>query len=560
MKSKKAMRYVIAFLVLVSSFSFLIAQDQEDAVFAYIYNPEGHQPNRNVADYKYETAARVFESLVQARGDFRKPRPDFIMNDGQWYSAWVNPSKEELGLEEKAYDICASMGTDSLNALAALLAHELTHYYEKHDWSRSFAQSNKNIGVAKIISSVKKDVGFETQADELGGYLALSAGYDPYGIIPELLPKIYEEYTLPDSLEGYPTLTDRIAIAKNAAEQAHELHRMYETATLLTAVEAYEEAFFYYEYILGKFQSRELYNNLGVLYTRAALQYFREGEMPYALPLELDADTRLGRGTRNADLEAEKKQREDWLYRAEEQFENARNLDADYPAAMLNTAIVYLLQGLPDEAFLYARKAQRNAKRLGLEKERQDAEVVLGIVAALQGDESEAADRFREAAEQGNASARVNLLLIGENSKVPAGPAVITPSEGAERIEGVLLDQFVQNPKVDKQLELGKKTGIYCGWYEKPQSRILIHYVNEGPRYAYFHRTLANYEGTTLRGLKPGATEEDIRAAYTSPSRMMPLRRGTFLVYPEEKMIFQLDEKGQSQSWIVYRLKLDKEQ
>lgn len=45
----------------------------------------------------------------------------------------MDPDKIQIGLEEKAYDICISFGADSLNALAALLGHELVHYFEKHD-------------------------------------------------------------------------------------------------------------------------------------------------------------------------------------------------------------------------------------------------------------------------------------------------------------------------------------------------------------------------------------------------------------------------------------------
>ena len=151
------------------------ACNEEDGIFAYVQNRNGKGPASNVAAYKLSVTSSVFRKLLEARGDFRMPPPELVMNDGQLYVAWMNSKKEQVGLEEKAYDLCATFGADSLNALAALLAHELTHYYEKHDWTRHFSRANANTEAGAQLAKLEEGLKLEVQSDYLGGFLALSA-------------------------------------------------------------------------------------------------------------------------------------------------------------------------------------------------------------------------------------------------------------------------------------------------------------------------------------------------------------------------------------------------
>src|SRR5690349_3723993 len=127
------MRTTIAILYLL-----FMVQKSSGQVFAFIQQEAGSNNNGQVTAWKYTVANKVFGELLRARGDFRMQAPTLVMNKRERYVAWMDPDQVQIGLEEKAYDICATFGKDSLNALAALLAHELTHYYEKHDWSRHF--------------------------------------------------------------------------------------------------------------------------------------------------------------------------------------------------------------------------------------------------------------------------------------------------------------------------------------------------------------------------------------------------------------------------------------
>ncbi|HRF37556.1 MAG TPA: hypothetical protein PK198_02115, partial [Saprospiraceae bacterium] len=116
-------------------------------------------------------------------------------------------------------------------------------------------------------------------ADYMGGVLAFSAGYDVYGVMPRLLEQIYRSYGLPDTLKGYPSLPERVAVSQDAMRRLLDLQTVFETARYLSILENYESAAQYHRYILQDFQSREIYNNAGVNLALAALPYFSTAEL-----------------------------------------------------------------------------------------------------------------------------------------------------------------------------------------------------------------------------------------------------------------------------------------
>lgn len=545
---RKQSPFIILFCLLPG---LLLACGGEDGVFAYVRNSQGQAARGNVAGYKYEVAAGIFNRLVQARGDFRQPAPDFVMNDGRRNMAWMNPKKRQIGLEEAAYDLCTTFGPDSLNALAALLAHEVIHYYEKHDWTRQFASANPDTEAAKALKGPRDGLPLETQADYLGGFLALSAGFDTYGIVPELLPKAYAAYGLPAQLPDYPPLADRIAFAHNASEHLQKLSTAFRAGSCLTVVGAYNEALDYFQYVLKDYQSRELYNNLGVLDVLSALEYFSPKEMPYALPLELDAESRLHRSSRAVDSVAV---RTALLQDALRQFERAGQLDENYPAALLNMACAHLLLDEGEDATYWARKAKKLGQKLKLAQEAADAEVLLGIIAVLEGDRETAEATFRKAAAAGHPLGVANLAaLTGEGASASGilGFAT-TPETGVERIDGLLLDDFMAAPDLDMQVEVSK--GVFCGFKQRPNSQVVVHYVDEN-NYAFFLISRENFEGATRRGIKAGDTLDALLEAYPGRHNVVSARQGTFLVYPLEKLIFLIGSDGKMKQWMVFRMK-----
>lgn len=498
-----------------------------------------------VSAYKVNTAQRVFDALLRARADFRMQSPTLSLSKKEGHIACFLPDKLQVVLDEKAYDLCATFGKDSLNALAALLSHELIHYYEKHDWNRHFARENEHIGAAKRLENMEEGLKQETQADCLGGFMAFSVGYNTYGIMPELLKKAYKAYDLPEQLPGYPDLADRVAMVNSAMAQLQALQLAYETANLLTVLERYADASAYYTYILTTYQSREVYNNAGVNAALAALRYYEPVEMPYALPLELDPQSRLF-SLKNNDLEKINR-RKMLLNVAQEQFERAALLDPDYLPAYLNKACVLALKSEWEDAEYTLRKGKKKASDAQYVA---NFEVLEGVIAALQKDSATAVKHWTSAEKKGSLLAGMNLATL--RGKASASPPPVMAAKGVEAIEQFSLGDFMKAPATDREVKIAEK--IFCGLRQLKASKVLIHYADDGQRYAFVQETLPGYTGRSLAGVALGDTKEKIVTAYGRPPRSTAMPGGAQVwIYPEPQIFFRFDTQAKLSSWGVYR-------
>lgn len=521
----------------------VFGQDEDHAVFAFVQNQAGKAGLKPAAAYKYEVTIAVYNDLLRARGDFRLQAPELIMNDGRRYVAWMDPVKVQIGIEESAYDVCAAFGPDSLNALASLLAHELTHYYEKHDWSRNFVHANQPLDAARKIGALDEGIKQETQADCLGGFLAFSAGYNVYNIMPSLLERLYEAYGLPPQLPGYPGLEERIKISLSSMDELRDLQTVFEVAQHLSILGNYEAAAQYYKHILQSFQSREIYNNAGVNLALAAIGLFSAAEMPYVLPLEPDPNSRLH--NLKGVLAARVQQRQALLDQALEQFDRAALLDPGYALAYLNKACVHALGGQWDDAEFMLKRAKRNADK----SMESDFAVLEGFIAAMQKDTAAAQAFWNAAKTQGNELAAANLDVI-------KGTPVATPKSAAatlavEKIDDTLIEAFLRNPEVEKEIKIGKT--IITGVKRLPNSTIFLHYADNGKQYNVVHWCGNGCMDATNAGIKTGADAAALKEAYGAPPRLIARPDGSVWVYPAAGLLFHLDRQGNIQGWATYK-------
>lgn len=512
-------------------------------VFAFVQYGSGDNNTAPVNGYKFQVASRVFEQLLDTHGDLRMQAPELVMNRRQRYVAWMNPDQVQIGLEEKAYDICSSFGKDSLNALATLLAHELTHYYEKHDWSRHFAMEQENLETARQLERLEEGLKQEAQADYLGGFLALSAGFQPYGIMPDLLKKIYQSYGLPEQLPGYPPLQDRLKMVEGAQKRLGELALAFEIAQRLTLIGQYEAAAAYQHYLLQDFQSRELYNNAAANNLLAALTYFSASEIPFALPIEIDPNTRLN-GYRNNDAQRQEKQKQ-LLKAAGQELDMSLALDAQYAPAMLNKACLFLLQGDWEESEYWLKKGR---KLCSSEASRRPFVVMEALCAAHDGETEKALQLLTPLADAGYSLAAGNLAVL---KKMPLPPPATKTSAYAEQIEQYRLSDFLTNPSVDQELKVSD--AVFCGSQRKKASNVYIHYANNGEHYAVWQETSPGYNGATQKGITLQSGASDILKAYGPASKEIPLPDGgAYWVYPASYLYFQLDSLGKIKFWGVF--------
>jgi tetratricopeptide (TPR) repeat protein len=495
---------------------------------------------------KYEHALAVYNRLVQARGDFRFPVPTFSMRREERRVAGMDYGLLEIVLEEKAYDVCAGFGENAEGAIAFLLGHELTHYYEKHAWRRGFASDYKDLAIGLQLDSIYDAAANETEADYLGGFLAYSAGFGLFDKGGEVIGKLYEAYGLPQNLSGYPSLADRQTLGLRTAEKLARLVEVFDMANLLTAIGKYAEAYEYYRYIIMEYQSRELYNNLGVTAVLDALQYFNENELKFRFPVELDLESSATKGDGMVNVRAS------LLQQAILHFDAAISLDPGYAPAYLNKASAFALLGDNSRARFYADTEARQAALNGnYQKTVLDIDILLGILDWREGKEDKAKAAFKAAAEAGSALAARNLEILRDE---PLGDETATFGglPRPERIDGQNLALVADDVKVDRKRSI--TISPFLAFHQNPaqgeNSRLFVNENSRTDELIFMHATGPGYQGKTARQIGLGDDRAAIVSAYGKPGRTVETPRGQIMVY--KSTIFILGAEGKLERWVNY--------
>lgn len=499
----------------------------------------------------YERVLAIYNKLIEARGDYRFPAPKLLLSSNEANVAYLESGGMSIGLELKALNVIKKMGEEKGdNALAALLGHELTHFYEKHQWRRGFASTYDNLQIGKDLKSGTDlyKLTCETQSDYLGSFLAYSAGYAVYDDLPKFYEEIYKAYDLKDTMRGYAVKSDRIALANQSLEKVKDLVEVFEMANLMTAIGRYDDARAFYKHILMQYQGREIYNNLGVMTILSSLQYFTQSELKYRVPVQLDLN--FGGGTKDGFSEKERIRKE-LLEEAIRYFDNATSMDSDYAPGYLNKACAYYLLGDPENlerARFYAgieAKQKAAAKPEKFKKAGLDAEVLLALLDEKAGNIDQAKSRLSAIKDQSDI-ANYNLIIM--NGQTPPKGRKDSPED--EEIDGLDQDDmyaFTRNNRRDKKEQELFGEIDFRAWEAMGELRNSKIYVckppsGEGPD-VYFHLTYPNYPGETFDGYKVGTPREEITDEYGEPSFALSLTAGEIMVYDEFIFILDGDKK-----------------
>ena len=304
---------------------------------------------------KEQTLQAVFNNLVTAYGN-AKTAPSLVLlpnnKADKIIAQYFTIPSPIIKVDEKLFDLCLSMGADSLNALSIILSHELAHYYNEHNWCSDFSFAIRNTTLGKQIVSETKDnnVSHEKEADNFGLYHSCLAGYKPFDIYSKLINKIYIKYRLPEKMKGYPSKSERILIGKDAEERIAKLYPKFIAGLASIKKGNYDTAITCFEDLNKYFPSRENYNNLGIAKTLCALKLKQSQLKEFEYPLEIDYSSRLNiNNSRGIDDEPAQKT-ETILKSAKSDFEKAISLDSKYTNAYMNLACVYDLLGNQDAA------------------------------------------------------------------------------------------------------------------------------------------------------------------------------------------------------------------
>lgn len=526
--------------------------------------PKGHP--------KYKVAHKIYKDLQHAIGDGRTAptlRIQPIGAHSRMRVAWFVPKSNEIVLEEKTYDLCTTMGTDSLNALAVLLSHELAHFYKDHVWLGDFGNGFADLEVGQKLKAVKTDtskvklVEIETEADYFGGFFGYVAGYNTLGVAPSILESIYQEFELGDNIPGYPSLSERQEIALRSEENLRAMVPIFDAGTRLMILGEYEEAARCFDYIARTFPSREILNNAGVARALEAISLYKEGELRFVYPFELDTQTRLSSSTKADEFgfgEENEERIARLLEEAMEWFKKAAAKDEKYATAYVNMACVAELQGEYDEAVFTAKKAKRLSEEDEEKNTLANAHIALGIATANgEKDEGTAKEHFEAALAGNKGLASANLSILSNEGFAFAGSDESEkPSPKREKIDDIkavdydpIIDAFDDTTSVPRIHQRQNPTKIYArttaNWYG------LV--IDTGYKVVSIIETSAIYNGQSGRDIRRGDSIDKVLEAYGKPGKIVAGRQGSYYLYEGAKVIFEVGAEGEVRRWMTFSIK-----
>jgi len=492
---------------------------------------------------KSEKLRTIYYKLIAAKGDFRCPIPKLEMTSGESKAVEINYDKLQIDFEEKAYDAIIQLGDE---AIAFILAHELTHYFERHAWKNEFVKKFADLPIGNRLRNTEDQIINETQADYLGGFLAHTSGYHLTNKISEILRGLYEAYEIDSTAsEKYPSLEDRIRLTNRSTENLQLFIDLHEMANYLLLTGRYQEAAAYYNYIIMRYQSSKLYNNLALCNVLQAKQFFNSKELKYEFPLELDNESIFER-------DASTLQRRDSLLKsAITIFDIALSMNPEYLPAKLNKAICHCLLNQYERAkYLCEQEIATVVDSGKFAKTLIDNKVLLGIIYDHNGNSTKAKSFFKSAADQGNAAGKRNLMIA--NKELPPQTAKNVAQEGKLEYGGMTLAKYMQESPFDsiKTMEINSLYSFYQSASDTLPYNVYFNLRTSDNMVNYFMLSKESSDLKSKNNIGNGSTSAQITNAYGQPDNITETVNGSAWIY--KSMIFIFDKNNIVKRWGNY--------
>lgn len=501
-----------------------------------------------------QSISEQYQKIATSFASDKKIPKLVVINSDKVVAQLINGIEPSIQISKKAITVCRGFKQDSSAALAAILSHELAHYYLNHkDCFKYFAGNTAVINNSSIFN--------EAEADRAGLVESLKNGYGATKIYPQLLDNIYTEFKLNDKLKGYLSLEERKEQAKIVAQDAEDHYRVFIAANFLTITKNYLPASELYDYLTTKYTFKENYNNAGASRVLAAIELLLENRpdiMPFILPIELDAFSRLSYSVERDDSKDYSEVCKQLLAEANEKFAKAILLDKKYAFAYLNMACANILLNNPDAAL----GNLKDMELYGIKN--KDSYTVKAVAYYIKGDKSKALTNFELAEKYNAANANYNLKLM----KSKDGFFNFFPDfdKFLEKIIGAKNKQ--QTPSIDEQAEV-KQFGIPNIILSNYQRSIQI---SANPYLEVSYMETRNYDAIkittpnktyyllkttpytpfkTAKGIKIGDTKATLNKIYPQPYYVVSAGNFNYLQY--NSMVVTENNKGTVGEWIVYK-------
>ena len=277
---------------------------------------------------------QIYDELKLAIGDQRTDWPVIGILEARDQIAKFQHGENQdiISVDQPALDVCKTLGEHYQAAVAFIIGHEMTHFYQDHEWKESGFASNFIMSVEDFAERK----GQERQADIYGAFIARQAGYDIYPFIETLLTALYEDYGFGyEENRRYHSFEERVFLAKESCSVVEDLYNIFQTANYLYLSGNYEEALRLYEYINNIIKFKELFLNMATSSLAQLLE--REGDELF-YPLEISGHLPLRRGKTSY---SNQQLRQIALLSTE----SAIQLDPQYFPASLNRVLALALTG-----------------------------------------------------------------------------------------------------------------------------------------------------------------------------------------------------------------------
>ena len=285
----------------------------------------------------------VYQNLISNIANNFPPPPDLKITKTKNNPAYI--SRGVIHIDTRLVNYFCSMENFE-SKIAYVLSHELAHHYLNHSWaSNSGIAYSTSIG-EKIVDnsnqfSKKQRMIDESQADLFGGFFSQISGYNALLYGEETLNLIYEKYSLPKEIKGYPSLDERFDIINSNIKKSNNLAKIFKFGNMSLAIGKLAMARNCFKEILNNnFTSREIYNNLGLSYLLNAIENLESEISKYSYPIFIEQNTRAEvqstRSTFSNDPVLDLKE-------AIKYFDNSLMLDGDFKPAKINLLISSLI-------------------------------------------------------------------------------------------------------------------------------------------------------------------------------------------------------------------------
>ena len=496
----------------------------------------------------YQTIKPIYDRLVLAFGETRQaPKLEIlsIAGNSRTIASYIPNPTPIIRIDQTVIDLCRTFGRDSANALAIVLSHELAHYYRQHEFCSEFAFAMRGTNLSQQLKLASKDQKLvnESQADNVGLFVLQVAGFQSGGLHERLIDAIYKKYALPDNVSGYPSRQERKLIAQKAEREINTLYPVFLTANFSLLRGDYETASQCYTLLLQKFPSRELLNNAGVCQLHYALYKTDKYEMPFALPVELDGQSRLQIATTRSGWNQDDVVAKQALAEARRYFEEAIRKDPAYTPAYINLACCHLL----------AQNYEAAIGRLNERMNQADVPASAYLVRAIGyhlNQQPEKAKRDVDRVTEINSSIQYNKELILSGNALHEDKADLADWMDAYW-KKYPLPVSKTNPIIEpKWLPDAQTTSTPNALIISPSVKMeswqkgtdwLVRLIND------HHKTVFVYRSVTVDN--PYRDIETIRTIFGQAIHSVKSVNGEYWVYPQ--VIFWINE-GRAKAWYVY--------